>query len=63
MCRRPTYRLQCEEPDEGGKRRVVRSPAGEEAGGEAQTLVSGEDAEDEGSEVVDWVRWGVGVGV
>jgi hypothetical protein len=55
----PTDRLQCEKPDEGGEGRVVRSPAGEEAGGEAETLVGGEDAEYEGGEVVDWVRWGV----
>jgi hypothetical protein len=61
MRRWPTYRLQCQQADEGGKRRVVRTPAGEEAGGEAETLEGGEDAEYEGGEVVDWVRWDVDV--
>ena len=39
----PADGLEGEEADEGGEGRVVDAPAGEEAGGEGEALVAGED--------------------
>lgn len=39
----PADGLEGEEADEGGEGRVVDTPAGEEAGGEGEALVAGED--------------------
>jgi hypothetical protein len=58
MRRWPTHCLQPQQTDEGEEGYVVSKPAGEGAGGEAETWEGGEDAEGKDVEVVDKVGWG-----
>ena len=52
----PADGLEGDEADEGGEGRVVDAPAGEEAGGEGEALVAGEDGL--GGCVSEWRRKG-----
>jgi hypothetical protein len=40
---RPTDALQCEQAHECRQGRVIQTPTGQQTGGEAETLVAGED--------------------